>query len=66
MMRLINGDKLNVPKRHIKQVSDDVVRKVMKFILSSSNVVPNSSGVKNISLPSEETIILPRFQRKNI
>ena len=63
--KLLDGEKLSVPTRHVKRVSDNVITKVVDFILSSNNVVPNSYGVKNIRLGSDEIITLPKLQRKN-
>ena len=63
--KLLDGEKLSVPTRHVKRVNDNVLRKVVDFILSSNNVVPNSYGVKNIRLGSDEIITLPKLQRKN-
>ena len=47
---LLNGEKLHVQKRNIVRVGDDVVRKLVDFILSSNNVVPNSYGTKKVRL----------------
>ena len=65
ILKLLNGEKIEVAKRHVKRVNDQVIQKVVDFILSSNNVVPNLYGVKTIRLSSEESITLPRLQRKN-
>ena len=62
---LLNGEKLHVQKRKTVCVGDDVVRKVADFILSSNNVVPNLHGTKKVRLSCNETLTLPRLQRKN-
>ena len=46
--KLLDREKVSVPTRHLKRVSDNVITKVVDFILSSNNVVPNSYGGKNI------------------
>ena len=62
---LLNGEKLHVQKRNIVRVGDDVVRKLVDFILSPNNVVPNSYGTKKVKLSRNEVLTLPRLQRKN-
>ena len=48
IMRLLDGETPHVPTRHMRQESEDVITKVVNFILSSNNVVHNSYGVRNI------------------
>ena len=62
---LMRGEKLPVPKRNVVRVKDNVVTKVVDFILSSNNIVPNSYGTKNVRLSRNEMLTLPRLQRKN-
>ena len=62
---LMRGEKLPVPKRNGVRVKDNVVTKVVDFILSSNNIVPNSYGTKNVRLSCNEILTLPRLQRKN-
>ena len=65
IQKLLSGEKIEVARRHTKRVSDQVIQKVVDFILPSNNVVPNLYGVKTIRLSSEESITLPKLQRKN-
>ena len=62
---LLSGLRLPIDKRHVERVGDDVVHKVVDFILSSKNVVPNSYGIKQVKLSRDEIIVLPKLQRKN-
>ena len=61
---LMRGEKLPVPKRNVVRVKDNVVTKVVDFILSSNNVVPNSYGTKNVRLSRNEILTLLIRQRK--
>ena len=62
---LLSGLRLPIDQRHVVRVDDDVVHKVVDFILSSKNVVPNSYGIKQVKLSRDEIIVLPKLQRKN-
>lgn len=62
---LLSGLKLQLPKRHVERVNDEIVHKIVDFILSSNNVVPNSYGIKRVKLTADEIIVLPKLQRKN-
>ena len=62
---LLSGHRLPIDKCHVERVDDDVVHKVVDFILSSKNVVPNSYGIKQVKLSRDEIIVLPKLQRKN-
>ena len=61
----LDREKLHILKRHLMQVKNDVIRKVVDFISSSKNIVPISYGVKKIKLSPEESMTLPRLQRKS-
>ena len=61
----LNREKLHILKRHLMQVRNDVIRKVVDFISCSNNIVPNSYGVKKIMLSPEEIVTLPILQRKS-
>ena len=51
---LLNCEKVHVQKRNIVRVADDVVRKLVHFLLSSNNVVPKSYGTKKVRLIHNE------------
>ena len=63
---LLSGQKLPVTRQQLVRFGDDIICKLVDFILLSSNdVVPNLYCIKWIKLAHVEFIVQPRLQSKN-
>ena len=61
---LLNGETISIKKRFFSRIDDTALRKAVDFILSEDNVTSAPYGTKVIKLSSNESISLPRLQRK--
>ena len=61
---LLNGETISIKKRFFSRIDDEALCKAVDFILSEDNVTSAPYGTKVIKLSSNESISLPRLQRK--
>jgi len=61
---LLNGEKISIKKKSFSRIDDEALCKAVDFVLSEDNVTSAPYGTKVIKLSSNESISLPRLQRK--
>jgi hypothetical protein len=62
--QLLNGKKIQVPKRSLSRFKTETTSKAVRFLLSTSNISLLSWGTKEVKLSKSERVVLPRLIRK--